>query len=66
MRNGNPYEPTFDINDTRSNTILFKNINGRVEAQLTEDQLKRAERAYKDQIDIGLDYKENTNSISGF
>lgn len=61
--NGNPYEPTFDINDTRSNTILFKNINGRVEAQLTEDQLKRAERAYKDQIDIGLDYKE-TKTVS--
>ena len=37
--NGDPYEPTFDINDKRPNTILFKNINGRVEAQLTEDQL---------------------------
>ena len=61
--NGEPYTPTFDPNDTRSNTILFKNINGRVEAQLTEDQLKRAERAYKDQIDIGLDYKE-TKTVS--
>jgi len=56
--NGNAYEPTFDPNDKAPNKVLYKTVNGRVVAELTPEQLKIAEKAYKDQIDIGLDYEE--------
>lgn len=54
------YVPTFDPEEAKNDPskILLKSINGRVEAQLTDEQKKVAVEAYKAQIDIGLDYEE--------
>lgn len=58
---GKEYTPTFDPDEAKNDPskVLLKSINGRVEAQLTDEQKKAASEAYKAQIDIGLDYEED-------
>jgi RecB family endonuclease NucS len=57
---GKDYTLTFDPDEAKndSSVVLLKSVNGRVEAQLTDEQKNAAVEAYKAQIDIGLDYEE--------
>ncbi len=57
---GKDYTLTFDPEEAKNDpsVVLLKSVNGRVEAQLTDEQKKAAVEAYKSQIDIGLNYEE--------
>jgi hypothetical protein len=64
---GEPYEIALEspeirkrIEDGDTNIVLFKSENGRMVAELTEDQQVYAEKVLKDAIDIGLDYSETS------
>ena len=50
-----------------SNIILMKNVDGRTEPDLSDEQQAQAERVMKTQINIGLDYEETlTTQKTGF